>query len=108
MVPYPATGKANLKTVPNTSDISVKPNSANMYSKSAKITTVLPAITKIVNVGSNPTGNKLFIVNGGKNEYTGNRGVFFWIGVAGRPHIKSLKGITSIFFVLINYSHLLN
>jgi hypothetical protein len=99
MVPYPATGKANLKAVPNTFDISVKPNSASMYSKSAKITTALPAITNIVNVGSNPTGNKLFIVNGGKNEYTGIRGAFFWIDAAGRL-IKSLKEITSIFWGL--------
>jgi hypothetical protein len=102
MVPYPTTGKANLKVVPIMSDISVKPNSASMYSKSANTTTEVPAIINMVNVGSSPIGNKLFIVNGGKNEYTGIRGVFFWMGVAGRPHIKSFKGITSIFFVLIN------
>jgi hypothetical protein len=103
MVVYPATGNANLKTMPNTSDISVKPNSASMYSNSAKITTVLPAITNIVNVGSNPTGNKLFIVNGGKNEYTSGRGAFFWIDAAGRL-IKSLKEITSIFFWLNKFT----
>jgi hypothetical protein len=101
MVPYPTTGKANLKVVPTISDISVKPNSASMYSKRANTTTEAPAIINIVNVGSSPIGNKLFIVNGGKNEYTGSRGVFFWTCAAGRL-IKSLKEITSIFFVLIN------
>jgi hypothetical protein len=101
MVPYPTTGKTNLKTVPNTSEISVKPNSASAYSQNANKTIVPEANTKIVNVGSKPTGNKLFIVNGGKNEYTGGRGAFFWIDAAGRL-IKSLKEITSIFFVLIN------
>jgi hypothetical protein len=99
MVPYPATGKANLKTVPNTSEISVKPNSAKAYSHKAKKTIVPEAKTKIVNVGSSPTGIKLFIVNGGKNEYTGSRGAFFWVRLAGRL-TNSLKGITSIFFVL--------
>jgi acetaldehyde dehydrogenase (acetylating) len=99
MVPYPATGKANLKTVPNTSDISVKPNSASAYSQTAKRTIIPEAKIKIVNVGSSPIGNKLFIVNGGRNEYTGSRGVFFWTCVAGRL-IKSLKEITSIFFAL--------
>jgi hypothetical protein len=99
MVPYPATGKANLKRVPNTSEISVKPNSAKAYSHMANKTIVPEAKTKIVNVGSSPTGIKLFIVNGGKNEYTGSRGVFFWTCVAGRL-IKSLKEITSLFFAL--------
>jgi hypothetical protein len=99
MVPYPATGKTNLKTVPNTSEISVKPNSASAYSQNANKTIVPEANTKIVKVGSNPTGNKLFIVNGGKNEYTGGRGAFFWVRLAGRL-TNSLKGMTSIFFEL--------
>jgi hypothetical protein len=98
MVPYPTTGKANLKIVPIMSDISVKPNSASVYSNRANTTTEVPAIINIVNVGSRPIGNKLFIVNGGKNEYTGSRGAFFWVRLAGRL-TNSLKGMTSIFFV---------